>query len=73
MDNVSDGIELWYVVDWLADKLVYQYVINALTAFYIIPITSLSKSAINVGNVIDNIPNLNDLRIFINQLDVNLC
>lgn len=28
MDNVSDGIELWYVVDWLADKLVYQYVIN---------------------------------------------
>jgi len=28
MDSVSDGIELWYEVDWMADKLVCQYVIN---------------------------------------------
>jgi len=28
MGDVSDGIWLWYEVDWLADKLVYQYVIN---------------------------------------------
>ncbi len=28
MGDVSDGIWLWYEVDWLADKLVCQYVIN---------------------------------------------